>query len=170
MYLIQALMSGQLQSLPTTLPQGLYEQAGGGRPVTSHATGNSVSLTPSLTGSFASSMNTTSGFTVTPLTSQNTGSSRQALQPQMTGQNYRQSTVFPSQFTANPVTALGATVFGNAVSATQVPWDVTPEEKGRFDKFFDTLDAQKRGFIEGDVAVPFMLQSKLSGDILAQVW
>lgn len=171
MYLIQASMSGQLSSLPATLPPGLYEQAGGGRSsVVSHSTGNSLSLSPSLTGSFASSISGASGITATPLTSQNTGGSRPSLQPQMTGQNYRQSAIFPSQFTPNPLAALGASAFGNNASPAQVPWDVTQEEKARFDKFFDTLDIPKRGFIEGEVAVPFMLQSKLSGDVLAQVW
>ncbi|KAI6110079.1 hypothetical protein F5141DRAFT_1215529 [Pisolithus sp. B1] len=50
------------------------------------------------------------------------------------------------------------------------PWDITPAEKATSDRFFDTLDTLKRGYIEGDVAVPFMLQSKLPEDVLAQVW
>lgn len=70
-------------------------------------------------------------------------------------------------FGSNPGALLGANVFGGAASQ---PWDVTVEEKARFDQFFDSLDTQRRGFIEGDVAVPFMLQSKLSEDVLAQVW
>jgi epidermal growth factor receptor substrate 15 len=49
-------------------------------------------------------------------------------------------------------------------------WDVTPTEKASADKHFDDLDAQKRGYIESDVAVPFMLQSKLPGDALASIW
>ena len=71
-----------------------------------------------------------------------------------------------SAFASNPGALLGANVFGGAAPA----WDVTAEEKARFDQFYDSLDTQRRGFIEGDVAVPFMLQSKLSEDVLAQVW
>ena len=43
-------------------------------------------------------------------------------------------------------------------------------EKAASDRFFDTLDTLQRGYIEGEVAVPFMLQSKLPEEILAQVW
>lgn len=162
-------MSGQLKTLPATLPSGLYEQAGGRAPagVAVHGTGNSMtSLSPSLTGIFGPAATTQA-----PLAAQTTGTGPRRLQPQTTGQDYsRMSMAFPSQpsvhFAPNPVTALGASAFG---TATQ-PWDVTPEEKTRFGQFFDSLDAQKRGFIEGDVAVPFMLQSKLSEDVLAQVW
>ncbi|KAL5490092.1 hypothetical protein ACEPAI_4925 [Sanghuangporus weigelae] len=169
MYFIQAIMSGQLKSLPATLTPGLYEQAGGRGPtgVVSHGTGNSMaSLSPSLTGFFSPA-----ATAPTPLAAQTTGTGPRRLQPQTTAQEYsRLSMAIPSQpsvhFAPNPVTALGASAFG---TATQ-PWDVTPEEKTRFDQFFDSLDTQKRGSIEGDVAVPFMLQSKLSEDVLAQVW
>ncbi|EJD02096.1 uncharacterized protein FOMMEDRAFT_124323 [Fomitiporia mediterranea MF3/22] len=168
MYFIQAIMSGQLSNLPATLPPGLYEQAGGRAPaaVTSHGTGGSVSsMSPSLSGAFPPPA---------PLAVQTTGSGARRLQPQATGQEYnRFSMAIPPQqqqpsvhFAQNSVTALGASAFGGA----QQPWDVTPEEKTRFDQYFDGLDSQKRGFIEGDVAVPFMLQSKLSEDVLAQVW
>ncbi|KAF9069265.1 hypothetical protein BDP27DRAFT_1447851 [Rhodocollybia butyracea] len=49
-------------------------------------------------------------------------------------------------------------------------WDVTAADKASFDGYFDTLDTAKLGYIEGEVAVPFMLQSKLPGDVLARVW
>ncbi|KAL5532930.1 hypothetical protein ACEPAF_4704 [Sanghuangporus sanghuang] len=169
MYFIQAIMSGQLKSPPATLPPGLYEQAGGRGPtgVVSHGTGNSmISLSPSLTGFFSPA-----ATAPTPLAAQTTGTGTRRLQPQTTGQEYsRLSMAIPNQpsvhFAPNPVTALGASAFGTAAQ----PWDVTSEEKTRFDQFFDSLDTTKRGFIEGDVAVPFMLQSKLSEDVLAQVW
>lgn len=55
-------------------------------------------------------------------------------------------------------------------AAAPVPWDVTSEEKLKTDGFFDTLDTAKLGYIEGAAAVPFMLLSNLSEDILARVW
>ena len=85
------------------------------------------------------------------------------LQPQITGQ--RHAPPLPARAPAVPPFPLAPQATGQ-----QVPWDVTPQEKATFDQFFDTLDTQKRGFIEGDVAVPFMLQSKLPGDTLAQIW
>lgn len=166
MYLIQGLMSGKVTNLPPTLPPSLYEQAGGRPPVgvVTHGTGSSVSQSPSLTGSFPA---------VAPLTAQTTGGVRARLQPQVTGQEYnRLSMIAPPQpqvhFATNSVAqSLGASAFGTV--STQA-WDVAPDEKAQFDQFFDGLDTHKRGYIEGEVAVSFMLQSKLSGDILAHVW
>jgi epidermal growth factor receptor substrate 15 len=51
-----------------------------------------------------------------------------------------------------------------------VPWDVTPEAKATSDRFFAQLDTQNKGVIEGDVAVPFMLQSQLDEGSLASIW
>jgi len=56
----------------------------------------------------------------------------------------------------------------NGLSASD--WDVTPTEKASADRFFETLDTLNRGYIEGDAAVPFMLKSQLSGEVLAQIW
>lgn len=52
----------------------------------------------------------------------------------------------------------------------QVAWDVTPAEKQASDRFFANLDKFGRGVIDGDVAVPFMLESKLPESVLAAVW
>ncbi|TFK55038.1 hypothetical protein OE88DRAFT_1653662 [Heliocybe sulcata] len=168
MYLVQACMSGQLSFVPTTLPPGLYEQAGG-RPldgVASHSTGGSGSFSPSLTGSFPGRNPAVS----TPLNSQATG-----IRPQMTGSSLRPGggPALPSRPSA---AALGGSAFGTPVQshntgqAFQPPWDVTASEKITSDGFFDTLDTERKGYIEGDVAVPFMLQSQLPEDVLAQIW
>lgn len=61
-----------------------------------------------------------------------------------------------------------ASAFAPASSA--VPWDVSAGEKASSDKFFDGLDKFGRGLLEGDVAVPFMLESKLPEVVLAAVW
>lgn len=49
-------------------------------------------------------------------------------------------------------------------------WDVTPQAKTTSDGFFSQLDPQNKGVIDGDVAVPFMLQSQLDEATLANVW
>lgn len=149
MYLIKASMSGQLSFIPTSLPPGLYEQAGGGG-IVSHGTGGSGIVSPT-------------SFTPTRMMQQYTGPS--ALQPQTTGQK-RAPPVLPSRKLTAPVQVPNA--FGNTTG--QQAWDVTPAEKASADRFFDTLDTQKVNYIEGDVAVPFMLQSNLPEDTLAQVW
>ena len=155
MYLIQGSMSGSIQNIPPSLPSYIYDQAKSGPDtVVSHATGSSGFSSPTAFGG---------GFPGRPLSTiqhQYTGTG--ILQPQITGQR-----------PAPPLPARAPTIpsFPLAPQATGQPvWDVTSSEKATFDNFFDTLDSQKRNYIEGDVAVPFMLQSKLSDDVLAQVW
>ncbi|KAG2115224.1 uncharacterized protein F5147DRAFT_676647 [Suillus discolor] len=140
MYLIQACMAGQLLSIPSSIPSSLFEQAGA---VSVHATGGSAHFS-------------SPGFPPVPR--------HNAVQPQLTGQ-------------ASPAPPLpNRRLASNRLAPTIPPfpgvaqWDVTAAEKASADRFFDTLDSQHRGYIEGDVAVPFMLQSKLPEDVLAQVW
>ena len=49
-------------------------------------------------------------------------------------------------------------------------WDILPADKARYDGFFDSLDADRMGFVEGSVVVPFFLQSGLDESTLAHVW
>ena len=144
MYFIQGIMSNKISFIPTSLPPGLYHQAGGGQehfgPVKSHLSGNSGSLSP-VASSFPQR------------TAQN-----QFLQPDITG--------LPSQLKAPAVPAYSFTHSNGYAPA----WDVSPTEKASSDRLFDSLDSEKRGYIEGEVAVPFMLDSKLPGEILAQIW
>jgi epidermal growth factor receptor substrate 15 len=163
MYLIQASMSGQLSFIPTTLPPGLYEMASGSSSstVASHTTGNSGSFSPILSGTFSQS----SGLVRPQLTGK-------PVQPQYSGQLPQQQFTGPVlQHHTGPtklprITPAPAGPF----AAAQTAWDVTSAEKANADKFFDNLDVQKRGYIEGDVAVPFMINSKLPEDDLALIW
>ncbi|KAH9483828.1 putative calcium-binding protein [Psilocybe cubensis] len=145
MYFIQGVMTGKISFIPTSLPPGLYQQAGGqvlnNGSVRSHMTGNSGSFSP---------VNS-----VFP--SQHTGQS-QMLQPEYTGGAFKAPTL-----PARPqVTGQG--------NGRALEWDVTPAEKASADRYFESLDTQKKGYIEGEVAVPFMLKSNLPGEVLAQVW
>ncbi|OAQ29979.1 hypothetical protein K457DRAFT_18829 [Linnemannia elongata AG-77] len=54
-------------------------------------------------------------------------------------------------------------------SDRDVPWEVTAEEKAKFDRYFDLLDIDRDGFVEEE-AVPFFRESKLSDTVLAQIW
>ncbi|TDL27224.1 hypothetical protein BD410DRAFT_739994 [Rickenella mellea] len=153
MYLIQACMSNKIPVLPTSLPPGLYEQAAGGQTpgLVSHGTGTSGSFSP-----VASIFPTSTG---TPVQAQYTGQS--VLRPRMTGQAYQGS---PSHPSAGPVNK------PSPFSVAPQPWDISPEEKANADRFFEGIDTERKGYIEGDVAVPFMLQSNLPEDTLAQIW
>jgi len=87
-----------------------------------------------------------SGGRPAPLTPQRTGAS---LRPQHTGPMSPQRTGTPR---------------------SAVAWDVTPEAKAASDRFFAELDKGNIGVIDGDVAVPFMLQSQLDEGTLATIW
>ncbi|TDZ22998.1 putative calcium-binding protein [Colletotrichum orbiculare MAFF 240422] len=49
-------------------------------------------------------------------------------------------------------------------------WLITPADKARFDALYDDLDKNHKGFITGEEAVPFLSQSNLPEDALAQIW
>lgn len=153
MYLIQACMANSSLQLPATLPPGTYEQASGGRappagptsPIARQNTGPQSPVRPQYTGG--------------------------ALQPQRTGQSaqIQSQATPPRQGSVGPAFA-GASAFGQNRSAPQQAWDVKPDAKATSDRFFAQLDQQNRGIIEGDVAVPFMLQSQLDEGSLATIW
>lgn len=159
MYFIQGLMSGKMSFIPSALPPGLYQQAGGVPPISAVGSGNSGSFSP-VGASFSQDRSL--------IHPQQTGQSL-PLQPDNTGMSGQtRSPALP----ARPITAqpFGSGPFAPISNGQVLPWDVSHSEKASSDKYFDGLDPQNRGFIEGDVAVPFMLDSKLPGEDLAQVW
>lgn len=167
MYLIQGVMSNQIPVIPTSLPPGLYQQAAGlSTPsVRTHSTGTSGSFSPSATqSSFPQNRN---------IQPQYTGQS--ILQPQSTGMAAPKKPLVAPTLPARRTgpSSIGSSAFGIPQTSSPAPqpqWDVTAAEKASSDGYFDTLDTAKVGYIEGDIAVPFMLESKLSGEVLAQVW
>lgn len=163
MYLIQACMSGQLSFVPSSLPPGLYEQASGKsfEGVIAHSTGGSSQVSSAMAGSFNSRL--PSG----PIQPQYTGS--QPLQPQTTGSRSRLGPGSPPSLPSRPAPS-STNAFMHPQSTGHPQWDITATEKASADQFFDQLDTPKRGFVEGDIVVPFMLQSNLPEDVLAHIW
>uniref|UniRef100_L2FQ32 Ef hand domain protein n=1 Tax=Colletotrichum fructicola (strain Nara gc5) TaxID=1213859 RepID=L2FQ32_COLFN len=49
-------------------------------------------------------------------------------------------------------------------------WLITSADKARFDALYNDLDKSQKGFITGEEAVPFLSQSNLPEDALAQIW
>ncbi|ORY74358.1 hypothetical protein BCR37DRAFT_332056, partial [Protomyces lactucae-debilis] len=49
-------------------------------------------------------------------------------------------------------------------------WDIKPHDKANYDTFFAGIDKDSKGYITGEEAVGFFVQSKLPEDELAQVW
>jgi epidermal growth factor receptor substrate 15 len=146
MYFIQGVMTKKITFIPTSLPPGLYQQAGGNAntgSVGSHTTGGSGSFSP-IASTFP---------------------------PQHAGQNEILQPEYTSPSGSFKAPNLPARPSAPAQSnGHAAEWDVTPAGKAASDLHFDTLDTQRKGFIEGEVAVPFMLKSQLPGEVLAQVW
>ena len=153
--------------LPTTLPPGFYEQVSGGtpKPLESQSTGGSVPRSPARGGFHGGTPPLKPQYTgerAPGLRTQATGTSVSALNMQATGGGH---IGLPS-----PASSSFPSTQSSTFTMAQPPWDITREAKVKADGFFDSLDAQRRGYIEGDVAVPFMLESKLPESLLAQIW
>lgn len=43
----------------------------------------------------------------------------------------------------------GTNIFGTPSMSTDLPWDISADEKAKFDRFFDKLDTDKDGVIGG---------------------
>lgn len=57
-----------------------------------------------------------------------------------------------------------------AQTTGQDAWLVTPQEKAKYDIFFNQLDTARIGFISGEQAVAFFGNSRLPEDTLASIW
>ena len=145
MALIQQTMNGSLAALPSDLPDSVYMQAGATKP-------GSVPALPAMTG-VSRGM---SPMPSSPLRTHITGQSRVAAAA---------SPIYPQTTSSMTPKSRSGTL-----GQSQRPWAITPLEKSQSDTFFGMLDTARSGYISGDVAGPFFLQSGLSGDILASVW
>lgn len=141
-------MTSPSSVLPSTLPPSLYEQASltpdsSNKSVASHATGNSFSGSPASTHTPVSILKHSTGQSSSvPLPG--------TVRPQYTGQYSASGSPGP---TARPTQ-------GDSSPQTRLPTHI----------IFDQLDTQHKGYIEADVAVPFMIKTGLSSADLAQIW
>lgn len=154
MYFIQGLMASKISFIPTSLPPGLYQQASGA--VASHMTGGSGSFSPSAG----------STFNIQP---QYTGQMG-AMKPNHTGMSSMSGQARSPALPPRPAAPSIARALSPPAQHAAPAWDVTPAEKAASDQWFEGLDKDRRGFIEGSVAVPFMVQSGLPGEVLASIW
>lgn len=140
-------MSGSISFVPTALPPGLYQQAAGLQSSTMSVQFQTASTSSSFSPSRSNILSPSTATNQSILLPQGTGKGAPAL-PARPSANFQQQT--------------------NGHLASE--WDVTPTEKASSDRYFETLDSYKMGYIEGDAAVPFMLKSHLSGEVLAHIW
>lgn len=74
------------------------------------------------------------------------------------------SSIQPPPQRAQTIDSLGNLAFG------QPEWDVTAQEKQQFDGFFNKIDSNQQGYIQGKEAVEFFKNSRLPESELAHVW
>ncbi|GAP83790.2 putative UBA TS-N domain-containing protein [Rosellinia necatrix] len=142
MHLLTSMKTGALRALPNILPAPLYEAATRRAPSTSRQS-------PTLTGPTVSAIPRQLSGSAQPRTSSPLG--RPPLGAQGIGIGIGMSMGIPPQTTGGD-------------------WLITPGDKTKYDQFYADLDKTNKGYITGEEAVPFLSQSKLSEDSLAQIW
>lgn len=152
MHFIQGTMNGSLSSIPATLPSGLYEKASGA------ATGH-IPMSAQHTGGSAS------GF----ISSQVTGASQFGSPGSPVTSKFRSPTSTPVPTVLQTQRTGSNTPFAVTQGASS-DWDVTQSEKVKADQYFDGLDQDRKGILEGQAAVPFFMQSGLNEMTLAHIW
>ena len=186
-------MSQKITSLPPTLPQGLYEIASEGRSLPHSSSFNQDLRSLSHSPAPISRQTTGAGLPppATPVSRQVTGQQQQPtspiarnvtgggfpsqsshqMLPNVTGGSFSQQNTQNNAY-ASPTTRQSgfSSAFAPPAAPAQALWDVTAAEKTASDRFFDQLDKFGRGLLDGDVAVPFMLESKLPEADLASIW
>ncbi|KAG9071538.1 hypothetical protein KI688_005750 [Linnemannia hyalina] len=141
MFYIQRTMDGSISTLPTTLPPSVLKAAAGS------AAGVGLMSSPVLSAQTLARQ----------VTGGSLGIQNPAVTRQMTGSMSLSSSPLAKQNTGG-------------LSADSIPWEITPDEKAKFDRFFDQLDANGDGFIEGEEAGRFFMNSRLPESVLAQIW
>lgn len=160
MHLIQSTMNGSVKTLPAQLPPALFEAAAKGPSARAQRQQPSTSSIRSQDSSMQQQQQPQ------PYTAQ-----RQTvpMRAQLTGP--------PGRMSPAPGSPLNTQFQAAAGSPQQVQsplktteWDVKPHEKANYDNFFADIDKSGKGFITGEEAVSFFMQSKLPEDDLALVW
>ncbi|KAG0231124.1 hypothetical protein BGW41_002318 [Actinomortierella wolfii] len=150
MYYIQHSLNGSIPTLPATLPPQVLKACTTTNVLSSPVPSNQA------------------------LPRQATGGASGHLPRQMTGSFGLSSSPLPKQLTGGQVSSSATSVFGLG-SSTSLPsldmtWDISPEEKAKFDRFFDQLDKTGSGSLSGEEASKFFMNSRLPESILAQIW
>ncbi|CAO3592266.1 unnamed protein product [Absidia cylindrospora] len=143
MHYIAKLMDGTLSTLPTQLSPTVYSSASG-----------TASSTPMLS------------HQQSPIARQMSGNSTPMIQHQLTGNRMMMT---PPQRAAT-IDTLGNMAFSSSSESIPRSWDVTATEKTQYDSFFDKIDIQRHGFVQGKEAVEFFKNSQLPDADLAHIW
>ncbi|KAG0037382.1 hypothetical protein BGZ82_002624 [Podila clonocystis] len=150
MYYIQHTMDGSIATLPAVLPSAVLKACAGA----GAGAGAGMLASPVLSAQTLSRQ----------MTGNNINIHNPVIARQMTGSLSMNSSPLAKQNTG------GNTIFGTPAPSTDIPWDITPEEKTKFDRFFEQLDPSGTGFVGGEDASRFFMNSRLPESVLAQIW
>ncbi|KAI0822614.1 hypothetical protein BC628DRAFT_1326744 [Trametes gibbosa] len=78
------------------------------------------------------------------------------------------STAPSSPFPASPHNP--STSYLPVPAASPSDLNITHEERTRYDRFFDQLDTQRKGYLLSDIAVPFFARARLPNEVMATIW
>ncbi len=94
--------------------------------------------------------------------------------PHLSALSSHSTTPLPTPTTPFPMSPLPTGVMTTTYIPSQPTnpedWNIEPEERARYDRFFDHLDTQMKGYLLSDVAVPFFGRAKLPNDVMATIW
>ncbi|KAI8060124.1 hypothetical protein BC940DRAFT_312641 [Gongronella butleri] len=149
MHYIAKMMDGSMSSLPAQLPVSVYSSAGGGGSVSTPLLSHQASpLAPQLTGNSTGSFHRIMTPPQRAATIDSLGSFAFSTEPPQ-----QQQTPQTSQ-----------------AQQPQQKWDVPASEKTQYDSYFDRIDTQRIGFVQGKDAVEFFKNSGLADADLAHIW
>ncbi|KAI7906003.1 uncharacterized protein BX663DRAFT_428252 [Cokeromyces recurvatus] len=86
--------------------------------------------------------------------------------------NARQQSIMTPPQRARTIESLGDMAFGSSAPIYEPiqQWDVTAQEKQQYDIYFDKIDSNKTGVVQGKEAVEFFKNSRLPESELAFIW
>ncbi|KAG0050053.1 hypothetical protein BGZ83_005174 [Gryganskiella cystojenkinii] len=148
MYYIQHTMDGSIKTLPAKLPPAVLKACAG------PASASILMASPVMSSQAIPRQSTGNNMSIhNPLVAR-----------QLTGSVSMTSSPLGKQNTG------GVNLYGAPSLSTEVPWDISADEKAKFDRFFDKLDTDHDGVIGGEEAGQFFMNSRLPETVLAQIW
>ncbi|KAJ7087171.1 hypothetical protein B0H15DRAFT_950066 [Mycena belliarum] len=149
MHLIQGLMNNWFSVLPLSLPSGLYEQA-------AVEPTSTLLLTPA---------------PLSPIRTSSSFSMATSRSPSIVSSNSHYLSVQTDVSRANsPRSSPISSRRPNDECVETSGWNIPSDVKAIADRQFDALDPLKNGFIHDNISLPFLLESKLPPEELAQIW
>jgi epidermal growth factor receptor substrate 15 len=160
MYLIQTLLTGKMEMLPSTLPNHVHQ----------------LVFAPQSTPQSPSIQEKRSPLNLLPSSTPSSSTSPHLKTPEITAAQTlpKQTSPNPPDLTNGPVSPsqLAERLRSSSLSTIQGSelWEISQRERRESDIAFASLDHQRLGYVEGDDLAKYMLTFKLPPEDLALIW